>query len=191
MGLTEIFRNEASPDADLVVKGRMAHRVFAALWKQHAEDRAHGSMPVLVIKHHAEDFESGRRWFYASNFAIGRREVRALPPHRTVRTLLRILVKVNTPSRLSAVRTAIGRSMRSCSGMSCASSHHPQRPEHRGRHPELRPGIDADPTPWPPTVGRASSMGERKPDGGYREPYDLSRAEHQAVTSPPSALDYL
>lgn len=69
MGLTEIFRNERLADADLVVMGSHGAQGLRGLVGSNTQKIVRmAPMPVLAIKHHAEDFEV-RDMVYASNFS--------------------------------------------------------------------------------------------------------------------------
>ena len=69
MGLTEMFRNERLAEADLVVMGSHGARGLRGLVGSNTQKIVRmAPMPVLVIKHHAEDFEV-RDMVYASNFS--------------------------------------------------------------------------------------------------------------------------
>ena len=69
MGLTEMFRNERLAEADLIVMGSHGARGLRGLVGSNTQKIVRmAPMPVLVIKHHAEDFEV-RDLVYASNFS--------------------------------------------------------------------------------------------------------------------------
>ena len=98
MGLTEIFRNERLADADLVVMGSHGAQGLRGLVGSNTQKIVRmAPMPVLVIKHHAEDFEV-RDMVYASNFSPSDVEKfeRFLPLIELFDPKVH-LVKVNTP----------------------------------------------------------------------------------------------
>jgi len=98
MGLTEIFRNERLADADLVVMGSHGAQGLRGLVGSNTQKIVRmAPMPVLVIKHHAEDFEV-RDMVYASNFSPSDVEKfeRFLPVIELFDPKVH-LVKVNTP----------------------------------------------------------------------------------------------
>lgn len=98
MGLTEIFRNERLADADLVVMGSHGAQGLRGLVGSNTQKIVRmAPMPVLVIEHHAEDFEV-RDMVYASNFSPSDVEKfeRFLPLIELFDPKVH-LVKVNTP----------------------------------------------------------------------------------------------
>jgi hypothetical protein len=144
-------------------------------------------MPVLVIKHHIEDFAVNDVW-YASTFTeADNAKFEAFLPFLRLFDPRIHLLKVNTPKNFE-------RSEDSTRAMDVflqrhelgkLHRHHLQRPQHRGGHPEL--------LAWhrhgPHRHGHARSYGllpcrEREPDGGHRQPHLVPGAQCEALSTP-------
>lgn len=98
MSLTEMFKNERLAEADLIVMGSHGARGLKGLVGSNTQRVVRqANMPVLVIKHHIEDFEL-RDVVYASNFTP--QDVEKFHAFQPLLELFDVkihLVKVNTP----------------------------------------------------------------------------------------------
>ncbi len=98
MSLTEMFKNERLAEADLIVMGSHGARGLKGLVGSNTQRVVRqATMPVLVIKHHVEDFEL-RDVVFASNFSA--QDVEKFDAFQPLLDLFDVkihLVKVNTP----------------------------------------------------------------------------------------------